>query len=335
MIWLIVNGVLLFIELINCLLHGVGAYLLSCLYKKDRKDSQKLYVLNLACSELVLNILLVIRETIVMLYKSGYAPTHLLVVFRSIDMALGTGVLNIYMLAMFYLTADRLLQTILLLKYPQYWTLGKSKTLIIVTWVLNIAIGVTFSLLTYFKMAAVVKFKIHMIMLVYTPTCVYCVYLAFAIVTYLRMFMVFAHSKRRLSRRDDNGKQVSLYKHFTNSRFFLSVTLIGSYLVLTVIPSIVRAIWYLTSPESLPITLFICIAILKTLSLTVDAIIYIFLQKNVLKLLKQKMGFDRKKEENGYIIHRKRGGTKETIEAVEEANQLLKDGFEMVERKQL
>lgn len=282
-----VLSIILGIELANCLLHGTGVFLLFKLYKRNPNNSQRIFLLNLACSELLLNILMAIREAIKLMFLSGnYDQLLLLKLNNSLEMSIGAGVFIIYILAMFYLTADRLVRILLLLRYPQCWNSRRSKVLLASTWIILITICIVLSILTYYKSDWFHKNIIHHVLFVYIPTCLFSLYFVFAIFTYTTIIMVHVNSKRKISKAADaQATNDSFCKIFIQVRFVLLFTLITSFMILTIIPSLARSFWFITAPKTIPIVVDIFYHFLTVISLTVDAVLYTFLQKAVRQLL--------------------------------------------------
>ena len=67
--------VLLCLSVVNCVLHGLGFFLLSHLHKKNFKSPQKLYILNLSLSELVQNISRLIVYALKVYWSLNYPPS--------------------------------------------------------------------------------------------------------------------------------------------------------------------------------------------------------------------------------------------------------------------
>ena len=108
-------------------------------------------------------------------------------------------------------------------------------------------------------------------------------YFAFALVTYLVLFVKYLQSRRNnIQRNPADNVRISPWKAFVGSRFFISVLLIGSYLLLTSVPSLVRtALGWTTTDSSGNLSY----EVLSRLSYTVDAIIYIYVSKPVRNIL--------------------------------------------------
>ena len=90
-------------------------------------------------------------------------------------------------------------------------------------------------------------------------------------------------------RRRRNSYLESVYTIFSESRFFVALILNATYLILTVVPSIVRFVWCEVTNEPSPLTLTVFYIISTRISSTTDAIVYIFLSKPIRDFLKGKI----------------------------------------------
>ena len=103
------------------------------------------------------------------------------------------------------------------------------------------------------------------------------------------MFYVFASSRRNISApRDNYAQQQTLFHIFKQSHFGMSLLLISSYLILLVIPSLIKPFYYITQTTQPPeYRLYQSISV--RLSDTADAMIYVFISPAARKLLLQKI----------------------------------------------
>lgn len=257
--------------------------------KRTHRDPQQLYLINLAASEIVANILLIVRDTAnVIRPVNSKIPSPYHTVFWCLNMAYVSGVSYIYITARFYVTGDRLLHIVLHAKYAQHWTIRRTWKILAVTWFINIFISIGLALLTYFRFDYVrYEAKISRFFAVYILTVVYLLFSVFVVVAYTLMFLNHARSKRHTARKRSTVAPPSLYSIFTKSRFFISALLVLTYLVLTVIPSLTRAV-YLIGGYKVPYPLTFAYLVSTRVSYTVDGVIYTFLQKCIRELLREK-----------------------------------------------
>lgn len=288
----LILSIILGVEIFNSTTHGFGAYLLHALSRSDH-DTQRLFLLNLACSEFLWNLVAIIRDAIRLAYLliCSYDKGHLVKAYFVVEMALATGVTYINYTAMLYLTVDRLLHIILHLRYDQYWNRRRTKILLGITWIFNIVLSAVFAILTYFKFGYVFAYTSSAIS-VYIPTGLFVLYVIVCVVTYYNMFMLHARSEQRSASHGSttHAPTISLLKIFRKSRFFISVILIGSYMLLTVMPGLIRSmIILLKANENIRTYVSMYYLISSRISHSVDGAIYIFLQSDVRKLLYKKV----------------------------------------------
>ena len=140
MMSLILNSICSGINIINIALHGIGVILLATLFKNGDRSFQQLYLLNLATSQLIKNTLGA-AHALSTVGSTDYVPDK-----SALWVALWTGINYNVICAMFYITGDRLLQVCHNLKYSKvYWSVKKTCILIIITWIINVLISVSFS----------------------------------------------------------------------------------------------------------------------------------------------------------------------------------------------
>ena len=146
-------------------LHAVGLLLLVFIYRRGENDTQGLFLINLASTELLWNLVAIasdisylfskadgdrtiVYETVLLASKVNGDNGRPL---NSVDLALITGISYNVILAMFYYTGDRLLHMLLHARYEEYWNTRKTKIIILVTWVSNVLMSSVFAVLYYFR----------------------------------------------------------------------------------------------------------------------------------------------------------------------------------------
>lgn len=142
--WLIIDITQCFI---NVLLHGIGTTLLLKIYRKRRKVPQKIILINLALSLLVQNVVHLLHEANDFVIHIGKNKSHF---FREshqyIEFTRKVGcTLQVYS-TMFILTGDRLCGIIFNVQYPSICTLRRTRILLEATWVVNIVITISLSI---------------------------------------------------------------------------------------------------------------------------------------------------------------------------------------------
>ena len=95
------------------------------------------------------------------------------------------------------------------------------------------------------------------------------------------MFVVFVRTRRRTQR-----NHLSLWKIFKTSRFYFSFLLVGSFVMLTVVPSIYLFILLESGLYSKSIKILDACYLLSS---TVDVFLYVFAQRKVREMFIKKM----------------------------------------------
>ena len=198
----------IFIDCTNILLHGVGVLLLLLEKKNIRRDrrrgrdrsQQRLYILNLACAELIWNTNAAIfdvsttvneiemvgncNDTSFQHYNKTCEPTPLML---GSAFSLWTGSTFNVVCAMAFLTADRLLNTCFPLTFSVFWSRTKAIALLTCSWIINVTISITIGS-HHFSHTVV---EIYTNLFYYFTPSLNSVYLILALVTYVLIFVKF------------------------------------------------------------------------------------------------------------------------------------------------
>ena len=252
------------ITTLGLLLHLIGSYLQWKTYNWGRITTQQLLIFHLSICECIMNGNWIIIITLTAIWKDTNIRYfgYFFVVYLAVS-----GI--IYKIMMF-ITVDRLMAVVLNLKYHQYWTVGRTKIATSVIWVIGFTELISFVICNtflgyWFRIIEVVYFKVVFSFL----------YILLAIMTYTVIFW-----KYKISRRLSRSQDVPINdKRNRTSRFYVAVFIILSYLVFNVIPFCTFALSYKGNGD-IPSLLE---GILLHLGSSADALIYIFLQRNVRK----------------------------------------------------
>ena len=129
--------------LINCILHSIGIYLMRCLQRQGQLRIHHVYLVSLSSSELLMNLLDVIK--ISMSYHQNSSST-LTQISNYIVLVQFTGAAIVFHFSMIFITVDRLLEILLNIKYPIYWNEDKAKRLLIALWIVSFIITIIVAL---------------------------------------------------------------------------------------------------------------------------------------------------------------------------------------------
>ena len=289
---IILSYILLSLNLVNVLLHMLGAYLLISMYPTCRRSLQQIYLINLSISECLTNFLEVCR---IISHLIPFKDNHLKIVngIRYYTLIVSfTGISVVYYLVMIYLTLDRLMDIVLNIKYPVYWSEEKAKYLLITTWLFGL-----FSCVTVCICYQLFNFNWEDAFFKYFYPPIEFAFIILALTTY-----GFIFHKYRKNRLDAPGyldnctprrRKNSTIQIFRKSRFYISVLLILTFLLFMIVPDITYlflAIIYKSKSD----ILLTCCWISYAISNLADAYIYIFVQDEVRgKLWKMLSSFQR------------------------------------------
>ena len=284
---IIINVVLLAMNLLNLMSHCCGCYLLTCIYTHGRTTTtQLLFLIHLSFIEAIRNLLSVF---IGIFDFSIFHDTVCSVIQDYIDSIYSTTFYILYYMSMYYLTLDRLLAVRLNLRYSLCCTTRKAKYILVATWLFGITIGLSSVLISNGQES--ISYESYKIS-VYLSCGIG--YIIIAVVTYIMLFKKYKNSLTMQTRNTRTGSSdvpPTIFKVFFQSKFYISILLVTSFLVFMVIPELVYLFYGLRVGFDFPedsILIFI-IDILFAFSDLIDAYIFIFLKKNVRSLLFRKL----------------------------------------------
>ena len=257
---------------LNVVLHFICSSSLLVVYaKRDRSKTKQLYLINLSLAELLRNICYLVLHIFFFLVSSE-APEILYGAIFIFCTALDFTTIS----AMFLITVDRLLASLLNMRYNHVCTAFRVKILIssiscssclmISIWlaIQYASSGFFYIIDTRWKSVFFLEDSLLILFLLFSTT------------TYCIIFVVFVRSRRRSS-----SSQQSAFHMFTHSKFYIAILLITSFLVTTVIPRI-GMLPFLTYKDKDVESVAI---ILVFLSDFVDGVIYILVYDPVRKIL--------------------------------------------------
>lgn len=229
------------------LLHLIGSFLLWKTYKWERVTTQQLLIFHLSVCECIINGNWIIMQVLEAIWDTVH-HRYCFVVYLALS-----GVL--YKIIMF-ITIDRLIAVLLHLKYPQYWTVQKTRIALIFVWAFGIVLTLCFIICNKFLGYWYRAVEVAHIKMVFSLC-----YTLVALITYVVIFLNYKKSRSLIHGRSNRS-----------SRFYVAVLIIFSYLLFNTIPFCTFAISdkdYIERPSPLE-------AILLHLGDVADATIYIF-----------------------------------------------------------
>ena len=258
---------------LNVLLHGFGCPLLWKTFKECRTP-QHLFIINLSLVELLINFFCVAMEVLGITVNNSTLVTP---IFAGTYTTSG----YLYYASMLLITGDRLVATLLVLRYKTLCTVRRAGIVLVVTWVTCIGVGAILNVYNCYhygktwilsdkEMIDIYIYKVPVVMAV--------LYLVFAMSCYFLMFCLYVKSKRSIT-----PSHLSLLQVFRGSKFYVSLLLISSFLVLMVVPFLVlSSSWNILSP-----TTALVLEIMTYSSDTVDFLIYVFIYQPVSSKVKR------------------------------------------------
>ena len=279
------------VNLITTILHTLGGYLLIYQYHNGSQDSQQLFLINLAISEGVANLLQFlinpISDMFSMSIKVAFVTNKVQYYIKTLR---GYGFVTVYFLTMIYLTLDRLFDILLNIRYPLYWNEKNTRKLLTITWAMSISTAITVSIVDW-----VYEIGSHEILDIYIYPTFDIVFTIIAVLTYGFIFHKYKQTRApptHATCTSHLGRPHTL-RVFQNSRFYIPVLLITTFIVFMVIPEMIHlCLVVIKGTHFNPLKTIL--TILWALSYLSDAIIYIFMKPSVRRLLLRKFGVRRR-----------------------------------------
>ncbi len=187
-----------------------------------------------------------------------------------------------YMCAMFFITADRLAATLLTIRYQVVWNVHRTKLLLAITWLINTLIPFVLIPILHMRDDVILNKENVFVMKFFIPVVLSIVYLIFAIVSYIIMFTKFTRSKRLSSA--ESSVHLTSWQIFKKSKFYTSILLITSFLLMWVIPKVTQCFLAITGRLAHSSRVFLILVSLLDMSYTVDFFILVFIYKPVLQV---------------------------------------------------
>ena len=237
--------VIVVLDIFNIVINSFACYLLVTIYKNGTGTVEQLYLINLCVTELASCVFILLEEMPDIFPMSD--EVHM--IFKKVDNYLYIIIYILfceYYLNMIYISVDRFLDIYLNIKYPSYWNEKKTKYLIIFTWVITTALCVTVSVLykyTTFDYEVIFTKYIHSVL-----NFGFC-----ALVTCIYSYIFHAYKKTRAAPTENRNSDVPRshsvhnlcqsiqrsYEIFRDSRFYIAVLLVLSFLLFMVVPNLV------------------------------------------------------------------------------------------------
>lgn len=285
---MIVFLLLITAELTAISLHAIGIYLLHCLKVENKSDIEHFYVLNLSIFELLITICLFIKTILFLVPSSTGLQQFLPFLYIHIDMFMFVFLsFGIYM-NMFYIVIDKTMQVFLNLKYHLYWNIKKARRLEIFTWIGGFGTTVGFCVSFHkfgfdFRKNFVVYFRpVNDVLFVITVIACYSyIFFKYKSTRDAPVTHVVSSTSRQTS--------TTTFTIFCNSRFFLSVCLVSTFIMFVIIPDVVLIFITIENDVNKSQVRNGIVTFVIIISYIVDAIIYILLNHKVQQIFYKKL----------------------------------------------
>lgn len=273
------------LNIITTILHFFGCYLLTYQYRKGKHNSQQLFLINLALTEGLVNLLqFIINTGTGMIPMSSENRLKMEEVRYYTKTLRGYGFVTVYFFTMIYLTLDKLFDIILNIKYHLYWCTKRTRYLLISTWALSISTAIAVCVVHYCT-----GIDDHTILDMYIYPIFDVLFILIACVTYGFIFHLYKRTRVPPARTSSSEPPPSAFQVFKASRFYIAVLLMTTFIFFMAIPEMIHlSVVVISGYHYTPLK--IVLTILWALSYFSDAIIYIWMKPSVRKLMKKKLG---------------------------------------------
>ena len=197
-----------------------------------------------------------------------------------------TGIVLIYHFNMIYITVNKLIEILLHIRYPVYWNERKAKYLLIVTWVIGIFLSTIVTIAYKLR-----NFHYDQVFSLYFYPTIDFIFLTLTFTIYGLIFHKFKQTRQCPSQhgsRNSTNQNRSVFQVFRKSKFYIPVLWITSFVIFTIVPDLIYLFTSINQDVSLPVSLHACCYTSYAISTLVDGCVYVYLQKQVRRLLRRK-----------------------------------------------
>ena len=283
------------LQIINVILHLTCLRNLAKTYTGRYRNPQHLYLVNLSAAIVARN--LVYMALVVLDWKTGLVTEQLFMLYIINSAA----VFTLYVCAVILVTGDRLLVSLLNLRYRASYTAGNARKTIVAVWFIVCVVACSLCGLVLrfahgnLTMLEMLENMINIIHWVETlekyEAVLSAVQMTFTITAYILIFIQYSTSRRLATSYNRPSSRPSFCSLFRNSRFSIAVVLVSSFLLLTALPHIVHCLVQLSSEQSTENTkaavIEMFLYVLRYVADILDALVYVFLYPPVRKLFRE------------------------------------------------
>ena len=276
------------LQTINVVLHVACLRSLAKTYTGRYRNPQHLYLVNLSAAIVVRNMVymaLVIVDWKTGLVKWTHGWTELDLTELMLYIIFSAAVFTLYVCAVILVTGDRLLVSLLNLRYRALYTVGYAKKTIAVLWITVCVLtgSVCVSFLRSSSQLLAMKPFVETLDRYEAGLCA--VQLIFTITAYILIFIQYSTSRRRVTSYNRQSSRPSFFFLFRNSRFAIAIVIVGSFLLFIVLPHIIHCV-FLFSSEKQPPFIEMFLYVLRYVADILDVLVYGFLYPPIRKLFR-------------------------------------------------
>ena len=217
---------------VNVFLHLIGIYLLWKTHNPTTITTQQLFIFNISICEFFASFYWLVFD---LLRLNGYEKTSKYIGYSQ---CVHVGLFEVLYMLMFALTCDRLMNIVIGLKYSIYWTVGNTKKLLIAFWITGIGCSVALVFVYYFK-GFLWFWQTEAICFTLVQSISF---ILVSFVVYSAIFWKYKRSRESLRQfqisgpANGNNEHSSGLQIFRNSRFYVSILIILTFLLFNTIP---------------------------------------------------------------------------------------------------
>lgn len=267
--------ILIFLALLNIVLHCIGVYLLASNRKNVNysRRIQVIYLLNMSCIELISSILCLLGLVLKIIDLPDATTAKKI---ENNLLILKCTLLFAYFLTMVLVLTDKVLQIMMNITYPVFWDDRKADLVVKLIWSISMLVGTIVFIVHHVNN---VHFHLYFPFIILPANIIYIV-MAFAAYTYI--FIKFSNAKQSPYGKRTGEKVLNYRTILKRSRFFIPMSLVMIYIIFQVIPVIVFTLSMLKKSmqeKNIKLYMFIC----YNIAMLFDAWLCIFLQPEVKK----------------------------------------------------
>ena len=281
-----INVTLITLTVLNLLFHSIGSFLLVTQYRNGKKTVQQMFIINLSLTELSASIVMLLEE-VPELIPLDVSVSRVIETISEYIYVIIYVIFCLYYISMVYITMDRFLGILLNFKYPLYWNRTKTRYLLTTTWLVSIITCIAVCVVYSQE-----KVDYRLFFTKYIHSVFNFGFIALIVVTYsyiIRKFRKRATTSLHINFTDQQPQ--TLCNMICKEKFYVCFLLVTSFILFMVIPNLFYLFYDLSASKH---QLKDEVKVFYQISFLSDAIIYIFMQPSVRRLLWKRLGVNKR-----------------------------------------